>query len=305
MEELDILRLVLGLFFLVYGSVSDVRTRRVSNTVWILMGLCAIAILEAQMLSDGYSLHHHLILVPVAIMYFDVFWDREPILESPENWLRATVIVLYVFALVVIAFLLYHFLMIGGEALTKFLQLLTIPVMILVAYAFYTTGLLRGGADAKSFMAIAILVPTYPAFYGFPLLGWGELSGFSIAFPFALVTLLNAALLLVFAPLAFLIYNLSNGTLKMPEGLFGYKADPRNLPKFVWLMQRIEDGKLVRELLPRRSRNIEEEARKLIDAGHERVWVTPQIPFLVPLMVSFLLSFILGNLLFGLFSLFA
>ena len=305
MEELDILRLVLGLFFLVYGSVSDVRTRRVSNIVWILMGLCAIAILEAQMLSGGYALHHHLILVPVAIMYFDVFWDREPILESPENWLRATVIVIYVFALSVIVFLLYHFLMIGGEALTKFLQLLTIPVMILAAYAFYITGLLRGGADAKSFMAIAILVPMYPAFHGFPLLGWGELSGFSIVFPFALVTLLNAALLLVFAPLAFLIYNLSKGTLKMPEGLFGYKAEPRNLPKFVWLMQRIEDGKLVRELLPRRSRNIEEEARKLIDAGHERVWVTPQIPFLVPLMVSFLLSFILGNLLFGLFSLFA
>lgn len=305
MEELDILRLVLGLFFLVYGSVSDMRTRRVSNIVWVMMGLCAIAVLEAQMLSNGYSLHHHLILVPVAIIYFDVFWDRDTILEIPENWLKAAVIVLYVLALVVIAFLLYHFLQIGGEALTKFLQLLTIPAMILMAYVFYMTGLLRGGADAKSFMAIAILVPMYPTFHGFPLLGWGELSGFSIAFPFALVALLNAALLMVFAPLAFLIYNLSKGDLKLPEGLFGYKTDLRNLPKFVWLMQRVEDGKLVRELLPRRSRNIEEEAQKLIAAGHDRVWVTPQIPFIVPLTISFALSFVLGNLLFGLFSLFA
>lgn len=305
MEELDILRFVLGLFFLTCGSVSDLRTRRVSNIVWVLMGLCAIGVLEAQMLSGGYSLHHHLILVPVAIVYFDVFWDREPILEISKNWLRATVIVLYLLALVVIAFLLYHFLQTGGEELTKFLQLLTIPVMILVAYAFYMLGILRGGADAKSFMAVAILVPVYPAFFGFPLLSWGELSGFGIAFPFALVTLLNAALLLVFAPLAFVIYNLSKGSLKMPEGLFGYKTDPRHLPKFVWLMQRIEDGRLVRELLPRRSRNIEEEAQKLIEAGHNRVWVTPQIPFLVPLTVSFALSFLLGNLLFGLLSLFA
>jgi len=193
----------------------------------------------------------------------------------------------------------------GGEALTKFLPLLTIPVMILLAYAFYMTGLLRGGADAKSFMAIAILIPIYPAFYTFPLMGWGEFSGFGIVFPFALVTLLNAALLLVFAPLAFLVYNLSRGALKMPESLFGYEADPAELPKFVWLMQRIENGRLVRELLPRRSRNIEEEAQKLSEAGHESVWVTPQIPFLLPLTISFVLSFLVGNLLFGLFSLFA
>ncbi|MCJ2564313.1 MAG: hypothetical protein LN417_09545 [Candidatus Thermoplasmatota archaeon] len=33
--------------------------------------------------------------------------------------------------------------------------------------------------------------------------------------------------------------------------------------------------------------------------------MTPQIPFIVPLTISFALSFVLGNLLFGLFSLFA
>ncbi|MFQ5909469.1 MAG: A24 family peptidase C-terminal domain-containing protein, partial [Thermoplasmata archaeon] len=176
---------------------------------------------------------------------------------------------------------------------------------ILVGYAFYMVGLLRGGADAKAFMAIALLVPIYPAFYEFPITGWTEPSGFSIAFPFALVTLLNAALLLIFAPLAFLIYNSSKGSAKMPESLFGYEADARNLPEFVWLMQRIENGRVVRELFPRRSGDIKEEARKLTEAGYARVWVTPQIPFLVPLTVSFVLSFILGNLLFGLFSLFA
>jgi preflagellin peptidase FlaK len=304
MEELDILRLVLGLFFLAYASVSDLRTRRVSNKVWILMGLVSIAVLEAQMLLNDYSLHHHLILVPVAIMYFDVFWERDPISEISDSRLKAVIIILYATAIAVIAFLLYHFFQKGGEELTGFLQLFTIPVMILVAYAFYISGLLRGGADAKSFMAIAMLVPLYPAFYSFPLIGWGELTGFAIAFPFALVTLLNAALLLVFAPLAFLLYNLSRGTLKMPESLFGYEADTANLPRFVWLMQRIENGRLVRELLPRRSRNIEEEAEKLSEAGCDRVWVTPQLPFLLPMTISFILSFLVGNLLFGLFSLF-
>ncbi|MFQ6127596.1 MAG: A24 family peptidase C-terminal domain-containing protein [Thermoplasmata archaeon] len=305
MEELDVLRLILGLFFLTYGSISDLRTRRVSNIVWIFMGLFAILVLVAQMLLEGYSVYHHLIVVPVAILYFDVFWERESVFKRSTSRLRVAVILLYLLALAIIAFQSYHFFRMGGEELTRFLQFLTIPVMILVAYAFYVLGLLRGGADAKAFMAIALLVPIYPVVYQLPIIGWTEPNTFSIAFPFALVALLNAALLLVFAPLAFLIYNLWKGSLKVPESLFGYEVDTGNLPKFVWLMQRIENGRIARELLPRRSRDIEEEAKKLIEAGHDRVWVTPQIPFLIPLTVSFALSFLLGNLLFGLFSLFA
>lgn len=303
MEELDILRFVIGVSFLAYGSVSDLRTRRVSDVIWIIMGVLAIFLLEAQLLMGDYTVHHHLILVPIAIMYFDVFWDRDPITEDEASWRRAVVVIIYLVALLVLVFQLYHFWQIGGESLTKFLQLLTIPIMILVAYAFYTVGLLRGGADAKAFMVIALLVPIYPEFYGFPLIGWIE-PGFSILFPFAFVALLNAALILVLAPLAFLVYNMSKGRMKFPEGLFGYEAETRRLPKFVWLMQRIEDGELVRELLPRRSRKIEEEAEKLAAAGYDRVWVTPQIPFLVPLTVSFAVSFLIGNLFFGLLSIF-
>lgn len=303
MEELDILRFVLGLVFLTYGSVSDLRTRRVPNLAWILMGLFAISILEVQILLEDYTIYHHLIVIPIAILYFDVFWEREPILETATNRLRAVVVFLYLLALATIAFLCVHFFRVGGEELTRFLQTLTIPIMILVAYAFYMFGLLRGGADAKAFMAIALLVPIYPAFGGLPLISWAENSGFGIAFPFALVALLNAALLLIFLPLAFLIYNLTRGNLKLPEGLLGYEANTRDLPKFIWLMQRIEDGEVVRELFPRRSRDIEEETKKLIEAGQDRVWVTPQIPFLLPLTVSFTLSFLVGNLLFGLFFL--
>lgn len=302
MEELDILRFILGLSFLTYGSISDLRTRRVPNLAWILMGLFAIVILEVQMLLEGYTIHHHLILIPIAVLYFDVFWDREPILGAATNRLRATVVFLYLLAIATVAFLCIHFFRMGGEELTRFLQTMTIPIMILVAYAFYMFGLLRGGADTKAFMATALLVPIYPIFNGLPLISWAEPTGFGIAFPFALVTLLNAALLLIFVPLFFLVYNLTRGNLKLPEGLLGYEANTGDLPKFVWLMQRIEGNEIVRELFPRRSRDIEEETKKLIDAGYERVWVTPQIPFLLPLTVSFALSFLVGNLLFGLFS---
>ncbi|MFQ5883795.1 MAG: hypothetical protein ACE5IO_01690, partial [Thermoplasmata archaeon] len=146
MEELDILRLIIGVFFLTYGSVSDLRTRRVPNIVWVLMGIFAILVLEAQMILEEYSLYHNLVVIPIAILYFDVFWDRESIFESSGKSIRVVVILQYLLALAIIAFLFRHFFQIGGEEFMKFLHLLAIPMMILVGYAFYMVGLLRGGA---------------------------------------------------------------------------------------------------------------------------------------------------------------
>ena len=45
---------------------------------------------------------------------------------------------------------------------TQTIQLLVVPVMIIVGYIFFYTGLLHGGADAKAFMTIAVLVPFSP-----------------------------------------------------------------------------------------------------------------------------------------------
>jgi preflagellin peptidase FlaK len=38
-------------------------------------------------------------------------------------------------------------------------------------------------------------------------------------------------------------------------------------------------------------------------AGVDRVWVTPQTPFMVPLFGGFILAFVVGNLLIGILGL--
>ncbi|MEE9163706.1 MAG: A24 family peptidase C-terminal domain-containing protein, partial [Thermoplasmata archaeon] len=169
-------------------------------------------------------------------------------------------------------------------------------------YVFYYLGLLKGGADAKAFMAIGILVPGYPALGPFPLLAVGppRLAPFELLFPFAMTTLLWGALLLIGLPLALLVRNLARGDRRWPQLLLGYKAPVDQLPRFAWTLQEVKDGRIRYRVIPRTTAR-ETDLEALRAAGVSRVWVTPQIPFLIPLTVGFLLAFLVGNPLFALF----
>jgi preflagellin peptidase FlaK len=182
------------------------------------------------------------------------------------------------------------------------LRLLTIPVMIVVAHVFFQTGLLKGGADAKALMSLAVLAPFYPEFLGFPLIELGSQAGtlMEIFFPFSLVILMNAAILTVFAPLAFLIINARKGNLEFPQCLFGYKASLNDFPKFAWLMERVRNGRVVVGVFPKRRGDREEQIQALRSLDRTEAWATPQLPFMVPMLLGLLISFFIGNLVLGL-----
>jgi len=304
-ELLSASRFLVGLLLMGYASLLDLRVRRVKNIVWIMMGILGLAILEIQLLLEVKRWEHHLILIPSTILFLSAFWGEELFGPTGKILFRPLTWALYLIALIVI---LFQILMLRGQEAEwiYFLQLLTIPAMILVAYGLYQSGLLRGGADAKALMAIAILVPFYPYLPPLPLISPDPRMQpiTNILFPFAFVVLLNATLLFLVAPLLFLVFNAYRKDLAFPEALFGYRVDLNNLPKFVWLMERIENEEHVLVLFPKRSGNLEEEVQKLKARGIERAWATPQIPFIVPMTASFVVSFLFGNLLLGLMSLF-
>ncbi|HYS70937.1 MAG TPA: A24 family peptidase C-terminal domain-containing protein, partial [Thermoplasmata archaeon] len=56
-------------------------------------------------------------------------------------------------------------------------------------------------------------------------------------------------------------------------------------------------------LFPKRRADPAGQVARLRARGIKRVWVTPQIPFMVPLLVGFGLAFVMGNLLVGLLGL--
>lgn len=301
MEIFSLLRLLVGVVFFGLAAYSDVKTRRVKNEVWMILGAIGFLILGTDLLGHSDATWvHFLIFFPAGILFYEVYIEREPIIDEGFHFVPLGFVLYGTAAVVIIAqvFLLYQ----DPDQMDLLLRLLTIPAMIIVAHIFFQTGLLKGGADAKALMSLAVLAPFYPAFLGFPIIEMGSPAGsfMEIVFPFSLVILMNAAILTVFAPLVFLTINARKGNLEFPQCLFGYKAGLTDFPKFAWLMERVRNDRVEISVFPKRRGDKEEEIQRLIAFGRGEAWATPQLPFMVPMLLGLLISFFVGNLILGL-----
>lgn len=302
MDGLSAFRFAVGVMFLTYASFKDLKTRRVPDWVWVGFGTIALIVFEVELFLKEAKLEHQLILVPTCILFYTVFFGKEMWTEEGFK-LRPLRLGLYILALIVLIYSTYHFWRVGGDDANLYWSHLSMPVLIVLAHVFYQFGLLRGGADAKAFMSIALLVPIYPNLD--PSLPLAQLppsvqNAVNITFPFAFVVLLDAALLLLILPVGLFFINTIRGDLHGIEAILGYRVRLDRLPKFAWLMDRIEEGEHIRVLFPRRSENREEQIQKLEEKGFKHVWVTPQIPFIVPMTIGFIMAFLVGNFIIGL-----
>jgi preflagellin peptidase FlaK len=68
---LDLSRLLVGILILTYASISDIKTRRASNLLWIIMGTIGGILLIIQYLTIGFDNLIQLIFIPImiALMY--------------------------------------------------------------------------------------------------------------------------------------------------------------------------------------------------------------------------------------------
>jgi preflagellin peptidase FlaK len=121
-------------------------------------------------------------------------------------------------------------------------------------------------------------------------------------FPFVILVLFNAALFLMVFPISFAFYNAIKGDSKFPLMFFGYKMnvdDARS--KFVWTMERVEEGERKTSLFPKGDYKHDEILDELEAVGADKIWVTPKIPFLIPLTISLIFSAFVGNIFFYFF----
>ena len=118
-----------------------------------------------QVLLDEQPIEYLLVGLPILAILADVYWDSEQ--ETPLA--RAAPIIKNAVAVALVVAL--------GLAWfdsTYFRHLLAVPVLMLVIEVFYMLDIIRGGADAKSLMALAIMFPFYPKLDGIPLLEYSE-----------------------------------------------------------------------------------------------------------------------------------
>ena len=67
LELLNIFRFITGILLLSYASYTDIKTRRASNILWLIMGSIAVILLIIQYSTVGFKNPYYLIFIPVMI----------------------------------------------------------------------------------------------------------------------------------------------------------------------------------------------------------------------------------------------
>ncbi len=307
MDAFAAVRLVAGAAFLGVAAASDVRTRRVRDPLWVAMGTAGLLMLAAQIALSTWYWNDWLLLVSAGLLFYAIFYGK-PILNEDGVHLRPLRLLwLAAAALAFVGALLLpnpwaSAVLPAGAFVLPDLELATVPILVLVYQALYQLGVLRGGADTKGLVALTLLVPVYPQASPFPVLvaSPAVTDAMHVVFPFSLVVLANAAVLMLAVPVAYLAINLARREFEWPVGFLGTKVPINAIPKQAWVMERVDDrGERYAVLVPSRNKDESREVEKLRAAGATRIWVETKIPFVLLLFLGFLVAFLVGNLILG------
>ena len=279
-ELLDVAKLTVVMVMLIPACISDWRRREASDAAWFLIGVFGIVCMTHTAFSDGMRWEYALMILGTVMILVDILWDfeRKPLFK----------ILFYIcLALLFIIPMVSAF----DDVLVR--TFTVVPAAFLIFVGMFMSGLIRGGADTKCLIVLAMVFQTYPLFYEFPLIA---LPGFetTLIFQFSLMVMFHAALFSVSLLFYNLIRNLSRGERRFPQMLIGYRMSTKDAREaHVWPMQTVVDGKVV--MAKAQEKSVIDDLEK---AGEGEIWVTPMIPFLIPITVAVLFVALIGNLLF-------
>ena len=72
---LDVIRLITGTILLAYASYTDLKTRKASNILWVIMGIVGIILLIIQYLDGGFPNLWYLVFIPIMIVLVYAFFQ--------------------------------------------------------------------------------------------------------------------------------------------------------------------------------------------------------------------------------------
>ncbi len=162
-------------------------------------------------------------------------------------------------------------------------------VLVLLFYVMYQVNLIPGGADAKCLMALALAFPVYPDIFSVWTAGIPASVILSPAFSILVIALVITVLGAI--PVAY--RNIRDGNVSRSMFL-SYRAPIAEArTSFVWLLERVEDGSIVR------CRPLMDDKEKELDSleasGRKDVLVTPMVPFILPLAIASAIVLLLGS----------
>jgi len=282
-----------------FAAFQDWQVREVEDGVWQGMGLLGAAVGFVAFWGDPLAL---VLWVLVSLWALEHLFAWDASLEGYSDRLPAWIeIGVYVGVLgtVIVSSIEFG---VGGSGVP--LAVIAVAASILLARGLFEVGVLYGGADAKALMVAGLLLPLDPTPVWSP-----PVAGALLAYyPFSLTVLIDAALFAVVVPIAIAVRNLSAHEFTFPRGFTGYTIPVAELPnRFVWVKdptfrgsspdsepepQTTEEDRALRE----------RQAEELAKQGVKRIWVTPQLPFILWILAGTLAALVAGNLVFDLLT---
>ena len=282
-QSITVLVVFLILATLLSASVFDWKYREIPDWHWAIMFVVGIILSIAKVIDSGLDPVGLLMPLCVALIAFDCLYDREPSIMMDMTIYIAIAILTIV-----------PFVMIGGDVGRTFIS---IPITYAAMNVLYYTGLVRGGADAKSIIAIASVFPTYPEILGMPIIDVPSGIESQVFTPAFAVLTMALVLSLLYGVFNF-IRNLIAGNTVMPQMIIGtmMPIEKAKVSK-VWSMEDIVDGESV---ITTSAIEDDEILKRLEDGGRTEIWVTAIIPFLIPITIAFIIMVTVGFPLFTL-----
>ena len=262
------------------ASYFDWRYREVPDIHWWILGLSGIAVTAASV-RDAMGTEVAMMLIGSLMILIYILLDVE-----------MSRVVTAVFCLIMVAMFIYPAATSFGDPVVE--RLLVIPVCFVLFYILFSFGILRGGADAKCLMVMAMILQTYPSISPLPLI---PLPSFTpqviISFPIAV--LFHAALF----SFAWLFWTVIRKIYR--------RDDPVEMYTLSWYKMSIEEARrshvwpkqdAVNGMVVNVNGTAPEGALDRLEAiGAKDVWVTPIIPFMIPILAAVVFIATVGSLL--------
>ena len=234
LQLLHAVRFSVGFLGLALAALLDLRTRRVPNKVWWVMGTAAALLWLAEMHLRERPWEHYALLGPLLVFFAYAFIDPT---DWPWDGKRLVWHGLEGASIIGLIYLGYRRLLPFEDMDWDFAGLLAVPLLMGLMVGAYYAGVMVGGADVKALMTVALLAPTTSELVPWDL--WVASDTVGIAMPFVIFG--NSMLCYLIIPLVFLIWNLAHrhGGPPWAQMLFGFNVPIAKARKmFIWPMER-------------------------------------------------------------------
>ncbi len=289
----DVLLLVGGF---AYAAWSDLRDREVSDRLWQVLGVAGFLVGFVPVVPDGAAPTLLWVVVGLFVIQHLFAWDLR-LGESGERFADLIEVGFYGAAVAIVLIAVAHW-GIGPTAVP--VPVVAVLLSVLFARGLFEAGILYGGADAKALMIAALLVPMFPN----PLIPQPPgIAPVTAIFPFAVNVLMNSAIFFLVVPIVIAARNVRAHEFRGLSSFVGYTIPVEELPRrYVWVRNPMfgearEEEKSIETSEDDRLRRVKI-AEDLKSQGVGRIWVTPQIPFLVLMALGVVSTLLVGNVLF-------